>query len=453
MTSRRDILRLSAAGFPYLALTGIAAEQARAAAKAGFENPLAPKKPHYEPKVKRVIMLFMQGAPSQHETFDYNEELVKAAGQKVEGQNQKLLAPVVEFTRHGKSGLPIANIFPHLAKHADDLCLLNAMHTNSPAHPQASIFMHTGSFTFVRPSIGSWAVYGLGTENKDLPGFVTMNPVGLGGAALYGSAFLPASYQGTAVTIAKGQSPIENIANAKLSAERQRRQIDFVQQMNRDLLAQQKVDNEIEGLIESYELAFRMQGAVPSLLDIKGEKPGTLAAYGINDNPTRDFGAQCLLARRMAEAGVRFIELNMGGWDQHAGLKARITANATAIDKPVSALIADLKERGMFNDTLLVWGGEFGRSTIEQGPGGDGRQHNNRGYSMWLAGGGIKGGMRYGSCDVSGGAVENKVHLHDLHATILHLLGLDHTRLTFRYAGRDFRLTDVHGNLVKPILS
>ncbi len=435
-------MKLTACGFPYLALAGTAADQS-----------LNPRRPHHEPKVKRVIFFFMQGAPSQHETFDYNEELVKAAGQSTEGAKQKLLAPVFKFSRHGKSGLPISDVFPNIAKHADDLCLLNGMHTNSPAHPQASIFMHTGSFTFVRPSIGSWVVYGLGTENKDLPGFVTLNPVGLGGAALYGSAFLPATYQGTPVTIAKGQAPIDNIRNAKLSVEKQRKQIDFVQEMNREMLAGAKQDNELEGLISSYELAFRMQASVPKVMDIKGESAATLEAYGFNDAETRGFGTQCLLARRMAEAGVRFIELNMNGWDQHNQLKAKIESNAKAIDQPIGALIADLKQRGLFEDTLLVWGGEFGRSAHEQGPGGDGRQHNNRGYTMWLAGGGIKGGMRHGSCDVTGGAVENKVHLHDLHATILHLLGLNHTRLTFRYGGRDFRLTDVHGNVARAILA
>ena len=453
MNSRRELLRLTAAGFPYLAFSGMAASEAQAAAKGEYQNPLAPKKPHFEPKAKRVIWMFMQGAPSQHETFDYNEDLVKSAGMKVDGQVQKLLAPVVKFNKAGKSGLPISELFPELAKHADDLCVINGMHTNSPAHPQASIFMHTGSFTFVRPSIGSWMVYGLGTENKDLPGFVTLNPAGLGGAALYGSAFLPASYQGTAVTIAKGQQPIENIRNAKLAAEAQRRQVDFIQEMNREALAQQKVDNELEGLIESYELAFRMQSSVPKLMEVRGEKPATLQAYGLNDPATRDFGSQCLLARRMAEAGVRFIELNMNGWDQHANLKGKITSNCQAIDKPIAALLQDLKDRGMLNDTLLVWGGEFGRSTNEQGPGGDGRQHNNRGYSMWMAGGGVKGGIRHGVCDVNGSAVEGKVHLHDLHATILNLMGLDHTRLTFRYAGRNFRLTDVHGSVVKSILA
>jgi hypothetical protein len=239
--------------------------------------------------------------------------------------------------------------------------------------------MHTGSFTFVRPSIGSWVVYGLGTENQDLPGFVTLNPGGLGGAALYGSAFLPASYQGTPITIAKGQAPIENIRNTKLSAEKQRKQIDFVQEMNREMLAGARKDNELEGLISSYELAFRMQASVPKVMDVKGESVATLEAYGFNDAETRAFGTQCLLARRMAEAGVRFIELNMNGWDQHSQLKSKIQSNAAAIDKPIAALIADLKQRGLFNDTLLVWGGEFGRSAHEQGPGGDGRQHNNRG--------------------------------------------------------------------------
>jgi len=445
--SRREFLKTTSCGFPYLAAAGMAAQAAKA-----YENPLAPKKPHFEPKVKRVIFMFMQGAPSQHDTFDYNEELEKSAGKSTAESRGKLLPSVFKFDRHGQSGLPISEVFPHIAKHADDLCLLNGMHTDSPAHPQASIFLHTGSVTFVRPSLGAWTVYGLGTENSDLPGFVTLNPPNVGGAAMYGSAFLPASYQGTRLTMAQNQPPIANISNKGMTTEEQRRQIDLIQEMNRGMLDRVQSDNELEGVIESYELAFRMQAAVPTILSFAGETDTVKAAYGLDNAATRDFGTQCLAARRMAEAGVRFIEISTAGWDHHNGLKTRMQANAKGIDQPIGALIADLKQRGLFNDTLLVWGGEFGRSTWEQGPGGDGRQHNNRGYTMWMAGGGIKGGMRYGRCDTSGIAVQDKVHLHDLNATILHLLGLDHTRLTFRYAGRDFRLTDVHGNIVKPIL-
>ncbi|MEZ5351169.1 MAG: DUF1501 domain-containing protein [Bryobacteraceae bacterium] len=443
--NRRELLKNTACGFGYLAMAGMAHGEE-------YRSPLMAKKPHFEPKAKRIIFLFMQGAPSQHETFDYNPELVEFAGKKADRAGS-ILPPVYKFNPSGQSGLPISEVFPELARHADDLCLLNGMHTDSPAHPQATVFLHTGNFTFVRPSMGAWMVYGLGTENQDLPGFVTLNPVPIGGASNYGSAFLPASYQGTSVAIAQGQAPIANIKNADLKAASQRKQIDLIQDMNRDLLRRTQVDSELEGLIESYELAFRMQGSVPKVLDIRSETQATREAYGLGDRVTRDFGTQCLVARRLAEAGVRFIELNMNGWDQHAQLKSKIKSNAAAIDRPIAALLADLKQRGLFEDTLVVWGGEFGRSTTGQGGGSDGRQHNNRGYTMWLAGGGVKGGMRYGSCDVNGSAVETKVHLHDLHATMLHLMGLDHTRLTYRYAGRPFRLTDVHGNVVKDILA
>lgn len=279
-SSRRNFLRSTACGFGYLAWAGMATAQAEPAKK--FENPLAPRKPHFDPKVKRVIFMFMQGAPSQHETFDFNPELSKAGEGEGSGgkKSGKVLPSVYKFNRHGESGLYISEIFPNLAKHADDLCLLNGMHTDSPAHPQASIFMHTGSVTFVRPSIGSWVVYGLGTENQDLPGFVTMNPAPIGGAQSYGSAFLPATYQGTKVAIAKGESPIENIRNSSLSSETQRKQIDFLQGLNRDYLQHSKVDTEVEGLIESYELAFRMQTSVPKVLDIAGESAATKEMYG-----------------------------------------------------------------------------------------------------------------------------------------------------------------------------
>ena len=444
--NRRDFLMNTSCGFGYLALAGMAAA-------AELKSPPF-RKPHFDPKVKRIIFLFMSGAPSQHETFDYNVELEQAGGKSTEsGRAAKILPSVYKFQRHGESGLPISELFPNIARHADDLCLLNGMHTNSPAHPQATIFTHTGSFTFVRPSMGAWVLYGLGTENQDLPGFVTLNPAPQGGALSYGSAFLPANYQGTPIQVEAGRQPIANIKNGKLSMDAQRQQLDLVQEMNRDYLRKQQVDGEVEGLIESYELAFRMQTSVPGVVSLAKETQATREMYGLTNPATRGFGAQCLLARRMAEAGVRFIELHHGGWDQHQQLRSRLKENATAIDKPIGALMQDLKQRGMWNDTLLVWGGEFGRSTWEQGASGDGRQHNNRGYTMWLAGGGVKGGVRHGACDVSGQAVANRVHLHDLHATMLHLLGLDHKKLTFQYAGRPFRLTDVHGNVVREILT
>ncbi|MBL8217415.1 MAG: DUF1501 domain-containing protein [Bryobacterales bacterium] len=438
--NRRQLLQSLGSGLGYLAFAGMAS-----AAKQGYQSPLAPRAAHFPARAKRVIFLFMQGAPSQHETFDYNPEL-KAAAEK---SNGALIAPAFAFKPSGQSGLPVSELFPNLASHADDLCLLNGMHTDSPAHPQATIQMHTGSFNFVRPSMGAWVVYGLGTENQNLPGFITVNPAALGGATNYGSAFLPASYQGTPYFTRTGKLP--NISNPEMAPEQQRKQIDLIQSMNQDYLSRAKQDAEVEGIIESYEMAFRMQSAVPGILDWKSEPAETRKLYGLDNRVTQGFGTQCLLARRLAESGVRFIEVSHGNWDHHNALRQRITQTSAEIDKPIAGLLADLKARGMLQDTLVVWGGEFGRTT--NGQNGDGRNHNNRGFTMWMAGAGVKGGMRYGACDpVSGSAVSGKVHLHDLHATILHLMGLDHTRLTYRYGGRDFRLTDVHGNVVKEIL-
>lgn len=437
MFNRRQILKTLSCGFGYTAFASLAATN--------YRSPLAAKNPHFPAKAKRVIFMFMQGGPSQYETFDYNPELIAAAE-----KNSGLIPSFATFKPAGESGLMMSELFPNLAKHADELCIINGMHADSPAHPQATIQMHTGSFTFVRPSMGAWVVYGLGTENQDLPGFITVNPAPLGGAQNYGSAFLPASFQGTPYTTRNGNLP--NISNPEMTAEAQRKQIDLIQSLNKDYLAKAKQDAQVEGVIESFELAFRMQSAVPGVLDLKGESEATRKLYGVDDRETRAFGTQCLLARRLAEAGVRFIEISHGNWDHHNNLKQRMTQMTTEIDKPIAALIEDLKQRGMLKDTLLVWGGEFGRTT--NGQNGDGRNHNNRGFSYWMAGGGVKGGMRYGNCDpVSGSAIANKVHLHDLHATMLNQLGLDHTKLTYRYGGRDFRLTDVHGVVQKDLLS
>ena len=344
------------------------------------------------------------------------------------------------------------------------------MHTDIPNHPQAFVQLHTGSARFVRPSMGAWALYGLGTENQNLPGFITISaPVGLGGAQNYGSAFLPASFQGTRLEEPKGNlagdavkkkgnaamasnsEGIGNIRNTHLSAKAQRDQLDLVQSMNRDLIAS-GASPDVEGVIQSYELAFRMQTEIPKVMDFKKESAATLASYGIGQGGTDGFGKQCLMARRFAEAGVRFIEVCHQGWDHHNGLKNRLNASCANVDQPIAALLADLKQRDLLKDTLVIWGGEFGRT-----PGNgsaDGRGHNAKGYSMWLAGGGVKPGISYGATDDHGGAaVENKMHVHDLHATILHLLGLDHEKLTYQYAGRPFRLTDVHGHVPKAILA
>lgn len=459
--SRREMLKQSACGFGYLALAGLAAKQAAAATSTASTGPLAPKAPLFPAKAKRVIFMFHQGGPSHVDTFDYKPSLArddgKAPGESgfYKGGNRKLMKSPFAFSQHGKSGLPISELFPSLAKHADKLCLLNGMHTDLPNHPQASVQLHTGSFQFVRPSMGAWVLYGLGTENDELPGFITINPSGrVGGAQNYGSAFLPAPFQGTPIGAegkTVGQGSIPNI-QAQVPLNLQRKQLDYLQSINRDRLAADAVNSELEGLIESYELAFRMQGAVPKVLDIKDESQATLDAYGVGGKTTDSFGRQCLLARRFAEAGVRFIEVATGGWDQHQNLRTALSRNCEGTDQPMAALLQDLEQRDLLKDTLVVWGGEFGRTPHVSKP--DGRDHNATGYSMWLAGGGVKGGLRYGATDEHGiKAVENPTHIHDLHATILHLLGLDHTKLTYRYSGRDFRLTDVHGNVVKDIIA
>lgn len=456
MYTRREVLKAVSNGFGYLALAGMCARQAAAESN----NPLAPKAPHFPARAKRVIFMFNQGAPSHVDTLDYKPQLTKDDGKTVDAKygaksNRKLLKSPFSFAQHGESGLWISELLPNIARHADDLCVINSMVTDLPNHPQASLQMHTGSFQFVRPSMGAWVVYGLGTENEELPGFITINPLArIGGAQNYGSAFLPAPYQGTRIG-GEGESlagaTIPHIRNPRIAVNRQRQQLDLLQGINRERLAEDRVNTELEGVIESYELAFRMQGAVPRLMDLKDESASTLEAYGIG-GPTTDFGYQCLLARRLAEAGVRFIEIATSGWDQHRNLRSQLTENCRKIDQPVAALLADLKQRDMLKDTLLVWGGEFGRTPHAQSD--DGRDHNATGFSMFLAGGGVKGGLRYGATDEYGiAAVENKVHVHDLHATLLYLLGLDHEQLTFRYSGRDFRLTDVHGHVVRDIVA
>ncbi len=450
--SRRTMLKTISSGFGYAALAGLCTEAA-----ASYQSPLAPKAPHFTPRAKRVIFLSMRGGPSHVDTFDYKPQLAVDEGKTVEGSGgRKLMPSPWKFLPSGNSGLPISELFPHLARHADHLCLLNSLHTDLPNHPQAFLQLHTGTFRFVRPSVGSWVLYGLGTENQDLPGFVTISPpINVGGVQNYGSAFLPAVYQGTRI----GQlgQPVERaslgyLSNPLLGGNLQRQQLDLIQEMNRDLAARNQDNAQLEGVIESYELAFRMQASVPRLLDISDETADTLRRYGIGRGPTDDFGRQCLLARRFAEAGVRYIEICHQNWDQHGGLRARLAANCQAIDQPIAGLLSDLQQRGLLDETLVIWGGEFGRTPHVRN--NDGRDHNGTGFTMWMAGGGVKGGIRYGATDEHGiHAVENKVHIHDLHATMLYLLGLDHTRLTYRYAGRDFRLTDVYGRVVHDILS
>lgn len=447
--SRRQMLMSAGCGFGYLALRGLcaqaASQEAALVTTPAYVNPLAPKLPPLPARAKRVIMLFMQGGPSHLDTFDYKPKLQASQGKQ--GEKGRLLASPFTFKRAGRNGLYISDLFPNVAKHADDLCMLNGMHCDNPAHPQATIQLHTGSAQFVRPSVGAWVLYGLGTVNQNLPGFITINPpAGLGGAQNYGSAFLPASFQGTRID----HGGMADVATA-LPARLQRKQLDLLQAMNHEAEAHSGQPDQIEGVIQSFELGFRMQSAAPELLDISKESIATREMYGIGQAHTDNFGRQCLMARRMAQAGVRFIEVCYPGWDQHTNLHAKMTANCGAVDKPIAALLADLKSHGMLKDTLVVYGGEFGRTPSSQG--NDGRNHNNRGYTMWMAGGGAKPGI-FGKTDEFGGtAVENKTHVHDLHGTILALLGLDAENLTFNYAGRDFRLMDVKGRVVKEIMA
>ena len=444
VTNRRDFLRATSAGFGWLAFAAL-----QAAENKGYVSPLAPKPPHHRARAKRVIFMFMNGGPSHLETFDWKPELKRVGA----GGSHKLLGPVLDFQPRGKSGLFISEAFPNLATCADDLCILNGMKTNNPGHHQAVVALHTGSENFVRPSMGAWIVYGLGCQSQDLPGFITIDPVrDVGGAMNYGSSFLPATFQGT--RLGGGQRALANL-DAPLADGTQRQQIDFIQKLTRRTLAERDPSNpELEGAIESLELAYKMQTSVPGVLDIENEPAAVRDLYGMNDRTTENFGRQCLLARRLAEKGVRFIQLTSTGWDHHNGLRQGITDRAASIDKPIAGLITDLKQRGMLNDTLIVWGGEFGRGAYDDKGDSNGRGHNNKGYSMWMAGGGVKGGLRYGTTDELGErAVDGEIDTHDLHATILDLLGLDHEILTYRYAGREFRLTNVSGKVARAIMT
>src|SRR4051794_16251431 len=472
--SRRQMLKSSASGFGYLAFAGLAheaaAQEAARRAPGGF---LAPREPHFPARAKRVIFLCMNGGPSHVDTFDYKPALNKQSGEDTTiGRDRggaKYFGSPFKFAQHGESGLWVSEVFPELARQVDDLCFIRSMHTDLPNHSQAFIQMHTGSFQFVRPSVGAWTLYGLGSENTSLPGFVAVNPPSdNGGVRNYGSAFLPATCQGTkiggnqipgfyAAILGRDEEPgppMKNIANANLPRGLQRAQLDLVRDLNRSKLGRDAHHPEIEGAIESFELAFRMQDEVPDLLDMRSEPESILKLYGVGSGlPTDRFARQCIMARRLSEAGVRFIEITAPvGWDHHFLLRDALPKSCAATDQPIAALLTDLKQRGLLQDTLVIWAGEFGRTPYAQS--GDGRDHNNKGYTTWMAGGGVKGGLAHGATDEFGyEAVEKPVHVHDWHATILHLLGLDHTHLTFNYGGRDFRLTNVYGEVVKDILA
>ena len=461
--SRRQMLQQSGTVFAGLALSALLAEEQRASAA----NPLAPRQPHFPARADRVIFLFMHGGPSQVDTFDYKPLLERDHGKPVPFDKPRVVSSATgnllkspwKFARHGECGMWISEVFPHLARQADSLCLINSMHGSNSRHGGALLELHTGSDTFVRPAMGSWITYGLGTENRDLPGFITMCPtLTHGGVNAYSSAFLPADFQGTPLgnaSIPSDQAKIPFIENAdKMPRDRQRLELDFLRDLNRASADRSAADTALEARINSFELAFRLQAAAPKLQDLGDESEATQAMYGLDQPETKNFGRQCLMARRFIEQGVRFVQCTHSyKWDQHGNLKNDLARNALEVDQPIAALLADLKARGLLERTLVLWGGEFGRTPVVQG-GDDGRDHNPQGFSMWLAGGGVHAGLTYGKTDDYGYyAIENKVHFHDLHATMLHLLGLDHTKLTFRQAGRDFRLTDVHGEVITDLFA
>lgn len=454
--SRRAFLQQSSAGFGALAAHGLLSLEAQAG------NPLRARQAPFAPKAKRVIFLFMHGGPSQVDLFDEKPELRRHDGKPlpfnkpriVSSQTGNLLASPFAFQHHGQSGAQVSELLPHIAKVVDDLCIIRSIHGSNSRHGGALLELHTGSDTFPRPAMGSWIQYGLGTQNENLPGFLTINPsLGHGGANAWSSSFLPAHYQGTRIARDKDkQWKIPFITHADTQPDAQRRELALLEAMNRDHLQRAGADAALEARLASYELAFRMQSEAPSVQDLSQETPATRALYGLDDKVTGAFAKQCLLARRFSEAGVRFVQVTHGYWDQHSNLKGDHTRLSAEMDRPVAALITDLKQRGLLEETLVLWGGEFGRTPVAQGR--DGRDHNPHGFTMFLAGGGVKPGIQYGHTDPFGYyAVENRVHFHDLHATMLHLLGIDHTQLTFRHAGRDFRLTDVYGEIVHDIIA
>jgi hypothetical protein len=454
--SRRTALQSAACGFGSLALSGLAQ-----AAVAGGRNRF-----HHAPRAKRVIFLFMHGGPSQVDTFDYKPDLQKRDGERLPFAPAKNLDPTAtsqaklmgspwKFDQHGQSGLWISELFPHVAQHADDLCVIRSMQSKGQSHGQAVCMLHTGTDNFVRPSVGSWVSYGLGTENSDLPGFVSISPSAThGGPRNYGPAFLPAAHQATTIgrNGSLGKDSSFDFLKARSPESIQQRKLRMLQAINREHYERTQ-HSPVEGMIKSMEMAFRMQASAPPVIDMESEPDYIRELYGIGTKETDNFGRQCLLARRFAESGVRYIQVSTPNvWDQHGNLKEGHEKNSLAVDKPIAGLLSDLKQRGLLEDTLVVWGGEFGRTPIVQGS--NGRDHNPQGFCMWMAGGGVKGGLAYGETDEFGYyAVKDKVHMHDLHATILHLLGLDHERLTYQYAGRDFRLTDVYGEVVDGIFA
>jgi hypothetical protein len=463
--SRREMLGQLACGFGSVALTGMLASESAGHAS----NPLTVRGPHFPARAKRVIFLFMHGGVSHVDTFDPKPKLEEMDKKPLPFAKPKfefaptgaLMRSPWKFQKHGQSGIEVSEIFPHIATCVDDLCVIRSMNAgNQVSHGPASLTLHTGDGVFNRPSMGAWLLYGLGSEDQDLPGFIVLSPsVYHGGAQNYGSAFLPASYQGT--RIGDGNTPwkdarISNLQPGEPNAELQRMQFDLLRARNRRQIEQVGGDARLEARIDTFEMAFRMQREAPAVMDLASESKATLDLYGIGQEPTDEFGRQCLLARRFAERGVRFVEVchsyPRNYWDAHGNLKKNHEENAKKVDRPIAGLLKDLKSRGLLEDTLVIFGTEFGRTPASQGS--DGRDHHPHAYSMWMAGGGVKGGTIYGKTDEFGYyVVEDMATIPDLHATILHLLGLEHTKLTFLHAGRKFRLTDVHGQVMKKVLA
>jgi hypothetical protein len=465
--TRRQFLSRMGMGLGALSLANLFDPKYLLGAQPGpavINSPLAPKPPMFPAKAKAIIHIFAQGAPSHVDTWDPKPTLARMTGKSIDGGIA--MGSPFKFQRYGQSGLEISELFAKTAAHADDLAIVRSMWTDIPAHEVATVFMNTGSLRIAKPSMGSWLVYGLGTENQNLPGFIALRGGRLppGGSANYQAAFLPGIYQGTNINTQAPSVPlmIQNIRNQYVSTREQRRQLNFVQQLNELHSQNLERDAALETRLESYEIAFRMQAESLDAFDIMKESAATRAAYGIPERPIpgkNDQAKQLLIARRLIERGVRMVQVWHDGWDHHQDLEARITAKAGEIDQPLAALLADLKQRGLLDSTLVIWGGEFGRKpTVDRNNNATdekaGRDHNAKAFSVVMAGGGVKGGTVYGETDEFGGAsVKDKVHVHDLHATILAAMGLDHTKLTYRFNGRDFRLTDVAGNVVKPILT
>lgn len=465
--TRRDLLKLSANGFGFVALTEMFRQHGLSAEPAHPSRFSLSPSPHFAPKVKNVVFLFMDGGVSQVDSFDPKPKLDELDGKPflesknptANGNRQWLKSPWT-FAKHGESGMPVSSLFPHIAAHADDLAVIRSMKADLPIHSTGVLFLHTGANAAGRPSLGSWATYGLGSENRNLPGFVVLSfgVVPCGGLENFSNGFLPASHQAT--LFAADGTPIDNIQPADKDARLQQLKLALLRDQDSAFSKTLGADDAVEAAIKNYEMAYRMQSLVPDVLDLSRETETTQKLYGLDSKvpSQRLYGIQCLRARRLIESGVRFVEITCppgasnGTWDQHGNLKAGHEKNALDTDQAIAGLITDLKQRGLFEETLLVWAGEFGRTPHSAGR--DGRDHHPEGFSVWLAGGGVRGGTIHGATDDLGMyAVENICTMHDLHATILHLLGLDHERLTFRFAGRDFRLTDVHGNVIREVLT